>query len=208
MINDVRILLTDLANSADAEGMKAYMREHFAFLGVRTPARRTGTKDLLKQLPKQLDHQFVRDCWAQPEREFQYVACDYIKKAKLTHDDLPLLRSVVIAKSWWDTVDALAKPIGTIATADDMRAWSRSDNLWLRRVSVIHQLGRKQDTDVELLAEMIHAANGTSEFFLNKAIGWALRDYARSNPEWVRAFLAEHCEVLAPLARREASKHL
>lgn len=208
MIDDLRALLTPHATSENRQGMEAYMRGQFQFLGVKTPDRRAATHEFLKALPKQLDREFVQACWNQPEREFAYVACDYIKKANLTHEDLSLLQLLVTTKSWWDTVDALAKPIGTIATPTDMREWARSDNMWLRRVSVIHQLGRKQDTDVELLAEMVLAANGTTEFFLNKAIGWALRDYARSNPEWVRAFLAEHGEALAPLARREASKHL
>lgn len=204
----VRAALEPLANPADAQAMSTYMRNHFPFLGIKTPGRREATKELIRSWrgrePAEVCN-LAEELWAQEEREFHYVACDLLRAYK-GELGVSWLAALVTTNSWWDTVDALAKVVGKRASPRDMRAWSRTDNLWLRRVSVIHQLGFKEKTDPLLLTEMIDAANGTGEFFLNKAIGWALRDYARTEPEWVQRFVEQH--DLAPLARREALKGL
>ncbi|MCS5478690.1 DNA alkylation repair protein [Corynebacterium sp. YIM 101645] len=186
--------------------MSAYMRGQFPFLGIPTPARRAAAKEVLRGRRKVVDRELVEECWAAAEREFQYVACDHLRDVSLGPGDVAWLRSLVVRKSWWDTVDALAKPIGRAATAEQMQIWARDGDLWVRRVAILHQLGRKADTDVVLLAEIIRANLGSSEFFIDKAIGWALREYAKTAPGWVRDFLAAH-EVSA-LTRREASKYL
>ncbi|MGP6173726.1 DNA alkylation repair protein [Corynebacterium sp. A21] len=200
--------LIDVADPARAPGMKAYMRDQFPFLGVSTPERRKASRGLLRGRRNAPDWQFVEDCWAAEEREFQYVACDHLSQVPLELVDLPCLKDLVIRKSWWDTVDALVKSIGRAGDAASMRAWAVDANFWVRRVAILHQLGRGANTDTVLLTEIILANLGSKEFFINKAIGWALRDYARQNPEWVRGFLAEQEAQLAPLSRREAAKHL
>lgn len=200
--------LGDAANPERAPGMKAYMRDQFSFLGMSTPERRKASREVLRGPLKAPDWQFVEDCWAAAEREFQYVACDHLSKVPLELADLPHLKELVTRKSWWDTVDPLVKSIGRASNAAAMREWAVDPNLWVRRVAILHQLGRGSDTDTVLLAEIILKNLGSREFFINKAIGWALRDYARQNPEWVRGFLAEHETQLALLSRREAAKHL
>lgn len=198
--------LRPLADPARAVGMSAYMRGQFPFLGIPTPARRAAVKEVLRGHRTAVDRDLVEECWTAAEREFQYVACDHLRDVPLGPEDVGWLRSLVVRKSWWDTVDALAKPIGRAATAEQMRAWARDGELWVRRVAILHQLGRRQATDEVLLAEIIEANLGSGEFFIDKAIGWALREYAKTAPGWVQDFLAAH-EVSA-LTRREASKHL
>lgn len=200
--------LSGVADPARAGSMAAYMRGHFAFFGVPTPNRRAASKKLLRELRHAPDWEFVARCWEAPEREFQYVACDHLKQVPLRFSDLPNLKKLVMCKSWWDTVDALVKPIGAVADADAMRDWAGDDNLWVRRTAILHQLGRKTASDPELLAEIIAGNFGSGEFFIDKAIGWALRDYAKVDPGWVRSFLAEHASELARLSYREAAKYL
>ncbi len=205
-IEQIRSALTDVADPTRAEGMAGYMRHRFDFLGVSTPARRAAIREMVRgQGP---DWELVAACWVQPEREFQYVACDHLKQAPLGSADLPRLKGLVTEKSWWDTIDALAKPIGRAADAADMRDWARDEDLWVRRVSILHQLGRRDDADTGLLTEIVLANLGSGEFFIDKAIGWALRDHARHDPEWVRGFLAEQGGKLSALSRREAGRRL
>ncbi|MFP7366457.1 DNA alkylation repair protein [Corynebacterium callunae] len=195
----VRQALEPLADPARAAGMAAYMRDQFSFLGISSAARKDAYKQLLCEM-KTLDQDFVADCFNAAEREYQYAACDHIRRVGIS--DLGLAKALVQSKSWWDTVDALAKPIG--ANHDDMamREWAVDKNFWVRRVAIIHQLGRKKNTDTVLLAWIIGQNLGSPEFFINKAIGWALRDLSRHDPSWVRAFVA--ATDLAALSRREA----
>ena len=195
--------LRPLADPERAAGMSAYMRGQFPFLGIPTPVRRRAVRGLL---PRELDRPLVDALWSLPEREFQYVACDHLQTAPLESAAADWLRQLVTTKPWWDTVDALAKPIGRACTPEQMRAWARDDNLWVRRVAVLHQLGRREATDPELLAEILAANLGSGEFFIDKALGWALREYSKTDPEWVRGFLGSH--EVAALTRREGSKYL
>lgn len=184
------------------------MRDQFAFLGVATPERRAASRVVLRERRQAADWDFVAECWAAPEREFQYVACDHLKQVPLTRAELPRLKELVSTKSWWDTVDALAKPVGRVADAASMHSWADDADLWVRRAAILHQLGRGDATDTELLARINRVNLGGEEFFIAKSIGWALRDYSRSDPDWVRGFLTEHAAELPTLARREAAKHL
>lgn len=196
-------LLTPLADPTRAAAMSAYMRGQFPFLGIPTPARRQAVKGILRPM-KQLDHALITACFQASEREYQYVACDHIRRTGIS--DLELARSLVQHKPWWDTVDALAKPIGANHDDEAMRAWAVDEDIWIRRVAIIHQLGRKDQSDRGLLAWIITQNLGSQEFFINKAIGWALRDLARHDPDWVRVFV--DATELAPLSRREALKNL
>lgn len=203
-------------NPEQAPKMQAYMRNLFPFLGVPKPLRAQVCKPFFKASKNQPVHwDFIEACWGVQEREFQYVAVDYLrlKKAQLTPEELPLLQRLVVEKSWWDTVDNLALPLGEIIfryaeTTPEILAWSVHKNMWLRRIAIIHQLLRKEKTSQPLLEEILVNNLGQKEFFINKAIGWALRDYSKTNPEWVSHFLRKYGQRMATLSVREASKYL
>lgn len=153
--------------------------------------------------------------WANPYREFDYLVCDYLRAQanQLTASDLPRLLPFLTTKQWLESIDSLATTIGIMASQDQLVEqvvldWASSDDIWLRRVAIIHQLGRKTHTDTTLLEQILLTNRGSQEFFINKAIGWALRDYNKTNAQWVRAFLHTHQDKLAPLSLREASKYL
>lgn len=193
------------------------MRDQFSFLGVPTPQRKALHKPYFQQAKKEtfIDWNFVNECWNQSFREYQYVALDYLMMMKkhLTATDIPNLKQLAISKSWWDTVDGIDGLVGLIVLAHPeleelMIAWSTDDNMWLRRIAIDHQLSRKEKTNSNLLERIISNNFGQSEFFINKAIGWSLRDYSKTNPQWVSDFVKKYREQLAPLSIREASKYL
>ncbi|MDR0505078.1 MAG: DNA alkylation repair protein [Bifidobacteriaceae bacterium] len=205
------------ADAERAAGMSAYMRHQFAFLGIPTPLRRRLSRPLLAaaKTATAVDWDLVQQCWQRAEREFQYLAINYLQtvKDRLTPADLPVLESLVISKAWWDTVDGLDRVIGRVALRypqanQTLLEYSLSDNIWLRRVAIDHQLDRREQTDTCLLEQIIVNNLGLSEFFINKAIGWSLREYAKTNPSWVLDFLKRHRQRLSALSFREASKHL
>ena len=204
------------ANDEQAAKMSAYMRDKFPFLGIPKPERVKLIRDFIKSKAKSApDWEFCFKCWEQPEREFQYLAKDYLvtTTAKLTADDIPNLRRLAVTKSWWDTVDGIDTIIGDIALRfpqvnETLLAWSFDENIWLRRIAIDHQLLRKDRTDAGLLAQIIVNNLGHTEFFVNKAIGWSLREYSKTNPGWVRDFIEEHRAEMSPLSIREASKYI
>ena len=208
--------LKAVANSDDAVAMKAYMKNKFEFLGVKTPARRKLVKAFFKQqTDSDIDWNFINEAWNNPYRELQYAALDYleIRKKLLTPSDLPRLKKLAQIKSWWDTIDFLDRLVGSIIarfpeTKEIILAWSRDEDIWLRRLAIDHQLLRKEETDTELLEKILVNNLGQTEFFINKAIGWALRDYSKTNPDWVRDFIERHQTEMAALSIREGSKYL
>ncbi|MCR8660102.1 DNA alkylation repair protein [Paenibacillus endoradicis] len=213
-------LIIDIENSGNAEQavkMSAYMRDQFAFLGIPTPMRKALHKPYFQQAKKekQIDWNFINECWDRPFREYQYVALDYLMLMKkyLTATDIPHLKRLAISKSWWDTVDGIDGLVGYIALANTeveqlMITWSTDENIWLRRIAIDHQLSRKEKTNTDLLNMILTNNLGQTEFFINKAIGWSLRDYSKTNPQWVSDFIEKYREQLAPLSIREASKYL
>ena len=208
--------LQNLANADDARAMKAYMRGCFEFLGVKTPARRKAAKAFFKKHGgADIDWRFVRQAWEHPFREMQYAALDYLETRKnlLRPGDLPQLKKLAQTKSWWDTIDFLDRLAGGIIagfpeTRPVILQWSRDEDIWLRRLAIDHQLLRKDQTDQHLLEQILVNNLDQTEFFINKAIGWALRDYSKTNPEWVKNFIRQHHGKMAPLSIREASKYL
>jgi len=208
--------LKALANPDDAVAMKAYMKNKFEFLGVKTPARRKLTKAFFKQhTDSVIDWNFINEAWKNPYRELQYTALDYleIRKKLLTPSDLPRLKKLAQTKSWWDTIDFLDRLVGSIIarfpeTKEIIVAWSCDEDIWLRRLAIDYQLLRKEKTDTELLEKILVNNLGRTEFFINKAIGWALRDYSKTNPDWVRDFIERHRAAMAALSIREGSKYL
>ena len=199
-----------------AVSMSAYMRDQFLFLGIYTPRRKELSRRFFDTVKKtDLDWDFVFKCWQQPEREFQYLAKEYLakQKANLTAADIPRLRVLAVQKSWWDTIDGIDVIIGDIALRfpevnATLLEWSGDVDLWLRRIAIDHQLGRKDKTDTELLERIIVNNFGQTEFFINKAIGWSLREYSKTNPDWVRAFINRNRDKMASLSIKEASKYI
>jgi len=205
-------------NQKLAKPMEQYMKNQFPYLGIKSPERRALTKEIFQKLnvsKEPFDKEFVLNLWELPEREYQYIALDYlIKKDKqLTKEELVFLESLILTKSWWDTVDVLApKPVGSIALReksvihDFIEGWAHHENMWLRRAAILFQLKYKSATDKELLYRFILANATSKEFFIQKAIGWALREYSKTNKASVKQFIAEN--TLMPLSIREGSKYL
>lgn len=204
-------------NEEQARQMSKYMLNKFEYIGIKTPERRKIFKNFFKEYKNEekIDWEFVNKCWENRYREFQYVAADYLKdkKDKLTIDDIPKLKQFILKKSWWDMIDNLDMTIGALALKDSnvnkiLLEWSIDENIWLRRIAIDHQLLRKEKTNTELLEKILKNNLGQAEFFINKAIGWALRDYSKTNPEWVKNFIEKNKEKMAKLSIREASKYL
>lgn len=217
----VDALITLYQSHADpiaAAPMKAYMRNQFEYLGIKTPEQSQLLKGFIAEygLPSLGDlAPILLDLWALPEREFQYVALGLLGRFEnqLPAEFIVTIETLLTTKSWWDTVDSLAgntvglhfKRFPTVRDAT-LKRWRLSDNFWLRRTCILFQLGYKTETDFDLLRDIIRENLGSKEFFINKAVGWALRQYTRVDPEGVRTFVAE--TPLAPLSAREALKWL
>ena len=213
-------LITDFEENRNellAESMSKYMQDKFRFLGIRGATR---TEIYKKYFPdarktKIIDWDFVESCWNKEEREFQYVVVYYLKAMQkfLKREDISKLKYLIVTKSWWDTVDLLAKVIGSLVIRIEgydqiMLKWSKDSNIWLRRVAILYQLSLKDKVDEIILDKILVNNLGDNEFFINKAVGWALRDYSKYNPEWVREFIKKNKDNMANLSIREASKYI
>ena len=214
---DLIIDFEENRNELLAESMSKYMQDKFRFLGIRGATR---TEIYKKYFPdarktKNIDWDFVESCWNKEEREFQYVVVYYLKAMQkfLKREDISRLKYLIVTKSWWDTVDLLAKVVGSLVIRIEgydqiMLEWSKDSNIWLKRVAILYQLSLKEKVDKQVLDKILVNNLGDSEFFINKAIGWALRDYSKFNPEWVREFLEKNKNDMVNLSLREASKYL
>lgn len=207
------------ADPTKAAPMRTYMRDQFSFLGIGSAARRTLARQVLTGLPRP-DEDDLRaialDCWDRPHREYQYFACDLLRRhARVCSAGfLDTARHLVTTKSWWDTVDALAAHlVGPLVTShppllSTMDEWSGSSDLWLVRTALLHQLRYREATDVARLFRYCTAQAGHPDFFVRKAIGWALREYAKTAPDAVRGYVRAHESQLSGLSVREALKNL
>ena len=213
-------LITDFEENRNellAESMSKYIQDKFRFLGVRGATR---TEIYKKYFPdarktKTIDWDFVENCWNKEEREFQYVVVYYLKAMQkfLKREDISRLKYLIVTKSWWDTVDLLAKVVGSLVIRIEgydqiMLEWSKDGNIWLKRVAILYQLSLKDKVDEIILDKILVNNLGDNEFFINKAVGWALRDYSKYNPEWVREFIKKNKDNMANLSIREASKYI
>ncbi|USQ87047.1 DNA alkylation repair protein [Streptomyces phaeoluteigriseus] len=207
------------ADPARATAMRAYMKDVAPFLGIPTPERRALSRSVLAGLPRpgEADCTAVGlRCWALPEREYHYFAVDYLRRyaGRCSSAFLPVARRLITTVSWWDTVDLLAvHVVGPLVAADprltaEMDAWITDDDLWVARTALLHQLGYKDRTDADRLFGYCLRQSGHPDFFVRKAIGWCLREYAKSDPDAVRAFLARERGRFAPLTVREALKNI
>jgi 3-methyladenine DNA glycosylase AlkD len=214
----VEAALVPLVDAAKAAGMRAYMRDRFHYLGIPTPERRAAVKLLIGSFAP-ADAMVLRDAalalWQMQEREYHYVAVDLLAHhAKLlTLSDLDWLIDLAQEKSWWDSVDALVKVIGKIVRASGAKGQRqmdravRAENFWVRRIAMLHQLGWRDDTDTVRLFKYADLLAGEKEFFIRKAIGWALRDYAWHDWRAVEKYLRTAQKRLSPLSCREAMKN-
>ncbi len=212
----LRVALGSVADPDRAAPMAAYLKEQFTFLGVGSVERRKAQRPYVGEWrtlePGELDR-VIRSLWNEPEREFQYVGADLLRKAapRLPAESLGLVRWAIETKSWWDTVDSLAKVIGMLVLshpelADEMDRWILAENMWVVRAAILHQLSWKDRGDPEVVMSYCEQQIGHSDFFIRKAIGWALRDLARTYPDEVWAWVDVHPD-LSGLSRREATKH-
>jgi 3-methyladenine DNA glycosylase AlkD len=194
--------------------MAAYMRDQFAFLGIPSPPRREVMREALAGIAQPTAGElaaFALGLWQHPEREYQYCACELLARhaKRLDAGAVVLLETLLTAKSWWDTVDALASNVaGPLVSAHPqlvavMDTWSASENTWLARTAILHQLGYKARTNPERLFRYCTLRARDSEFFIRKAIGWALREYSKTDADAVRGYVAAHPE-LSGLSKREA----
>lgn len=219
VLEDLQISFRESADPRQAPAMEAYMKYHFPFLGLKKPERAACMKPVLSAAKHwTIDdvHAAVVWLWKQPEREFQYAAMNLLEvgKKNWTADSYGLMLAMIRVKSWWDTVDYVASNlVGTLllrqpaaVRAAEARRLNASGFMWNSRTAIIFQLSYKEQTDTTLLSELILSHAATKEFFLQKGIGWALRQYARTDAAWVRAFVDGH--TLPKLSVREALKHL
>ncbi len=216
VLSEVQGRLPALGDKKVAFGAQAYMKDIAPFLGVKTPERRKLFKEIFRELPKPTSNELgktARALWKLPEREYQYAACDLIDYFIESADKNFLkdhVQYLITQKSWWDTVDSLGSVAISPLTVKYpsvtlMRRWNKSPNIWLNRAAIQHQRGRKHNTDIPLLLEFLDAHADESEFFIAKAVGWALRDLSRINNSEVKKFLKKHPD-LNPVAVREALK--
>ncbi len=212
--------LTAAANPVKARPMAAYMKTDMPFYGVQ----KAGRVPILRKLTRnhspasRIEYErAVLALWDLPHREEKYLAIGYARAFDdfVTMESMPLYWRLVVEGAWWDFIDEVAsKLVGSVLLRErpvaepTVRGWIPDDDMWLRRTSIICQLGHKSDTDAALLDDACTANLPDTEFFIRKAIGWALRQYARFNEEWVRGYVDRHRDELSGLSFREATKNL
>ena len=213
----IKRIFEENRNDENAIAMSKYMRDMFKYYGIATPLRKKLSKELLKKEKKSeiIDWNLLDQCYEDEYRELQYFVVDYLvmNQNKLTYDDVAKIKKYIKMKQWWDTIDAIDNIIGNIAFTDErindlMLEWSTDDDFWIRRIAIDHQLSRKEKTNKDLLEKIVTNNFGSTEFFINKAIGWSLREYSKTDPNWVRDFINKHKDKMDKLSIKEASKYI
>ena len=213
-VQNLRKALELRATPKNAAQQKAYMRNQYEFFGLKAPEQAELRREFLKThglAPTDELRTIIRELWQQPEREFQYFGMMILEKyiKKVDADFISLLEFMISTKSWWDTVDMIAARLvgvhfkifpGQIPVYTEK--WMASGNFWLQRTALLFQLKYKKDTDTGLLFNLVERLADEDEFFIRKAIGWALREYSKTDPEAVISFVESH--ELKPLSRKEA----
>lgn len=217
-IQDIIALLEEHKDKEKAVQMAAYMRNKFPFLGIQAPERQKLLADYIRNTGKisiSEVEMIVSELWQLKEREYHYLAMDMLNKLKnqLMPSHIEFLENLLLTHSWWDTVDVIApRHIGTLflnypeLKKEYLYKWNESTNIWLNRTSIIFQLRYKEQTSFELLKEMIEPLKDSTEFFIKKAIGWALREYSKTNQKEVEDYISK--ANLSPLSEREALKYI
>jgi 3-methyladenine DNA glycosylase AlkD len=218
-----RFVTHGLAKKADPDKglrMQAYMKTDMPFYGVQKPGRRPIVSELIKRFPPGSNDEYrklVLGLWDLPHREEKYVALSAARKFGpfITPANLDLYRRLIVEGSWWDLVDEVAThlirslvldyPLETWPMVD---SWIADEDLWLRRTAIICQVGAKERTDPDRLFAFCERRAPEKEFFIRKAIGWALREYSKTDPSAVVGFVESHRDELSGLSRREATRLL
>jgi 3-methyladenine DNA glycosylase AlkD len=207
------------SNTENASAMAKYMRNHFPFFGIKTEERRLIFKKFCKENQKKIQEEpreIALKLYSKQQRELHYCAIEILikqLKGNYKKEDLQLIEKLLITNSWWDSVDTIAKYIlgeylleYPLETEKVIEHFSNSKNMWLNRSAILFQLGYKQKTNFDLLKQDCEKHKNSEEFFIQKAIGWALREYAKINPEAVRKFVNQ--TQLKPLCKKEALKNI
>jgi len=205
-------------NQETAIQQAKYMKDHYPFYGLKAPAWTSILKEVFKEhglFEGELLFDFVRLCFDEECREMHYTGLQMLEKRvkKLEQEDIEFLEECALTNSWWDTVDWVNKLVGIHfkrfpnLQRPTAETWIESDSIWLQRLATIHQLTFKENTDWQLMQEVIIRRIDSKEFFVQKAQGWALRQYSKFNPEVVIEFVEAHPELSA-LAKREGSRYL
>jgi 3-methyladenine DNA glycosylase AlkD len=206
-------------NPENAQAMAKYMRNHFLFFGIKTDDRRRIFKAIWKENQEEVSEkprEIALKLFAKTQRELQYCALEILikqLKGNYRKEDIQLIEKLIITNSWWDSVDTIAKNIlgeylleHPLETKKVVERFSNSENMWLNRCAILFQLGYKEKTNFDLLQFKCEKHKNSTEFFIQKAIGWALREYAKINPEAVKNFVAN--THLKPLSKKEALKNI
>ena len=217
VVQQVVAALDPLADPLKAPAMRAYMKDVAPFLGIPSPVRASALRPVWKAVGKAPSARDLGDAATElfdcDQREFAYAALDLFGRNNKVMDEAFLVEVVeplILTKSWWDTVDALrSEAVGPLvarypALLSVVHRWAASDNRWLVRSAIIHQLGYHEQTDVDLLFDLCRMHAHQKEFFVAKGIGWALRDYSYTDPDAVEEFIAT--TDLRPLSKRESMK--
>jgi 3-methyladenine DNA glycosylase AlkD len=222
LVAAIHAALGAAADPAKAPAMQRYMKSSMPYLGVPTPPHRRICRELFAR--HSLDdfaswHDTVLALWrGATHREHRYAAIELASAKRYaefqTTRALPMYEEMIVSGAWWDYVDTLAHRLGDILRHEParmkarLRVWARSPDLWKRRAAILSQLGFKRETDIALLHDCIAPSMRSDEFFLRKAIGWALRDFAWSDPATVVRYVKRWEDDLSPLTRREALKNV
>lgn len=212
---DVFNVYESMRDDVVAKKMSSYMKNNFVFLGVNKKKRQKINKEFFQSIiiKESIDWNLVKECYMKEEREFQYFALDYILYLKdlLKADDIYLIEKLISIKPWWDVNDIIGEIVGYMCTKyrkvkNRVLVWIDDKNIWYKRVALCCQNKLENDTDTELLSRAILHNIYTKEFIIDKAIGVALKEYSKSNSEWVKEFLENH--YLSSVSRREAKRFL
>ena len=215
---DLQKLFHAHSNKENAEAMKKYMKDRFEFIGIKSSDRRVLIKKYVQEhgwpLRDQVENVVV-GLYSLPYREFHYTAVEMAERLLKTTkvEDIHVIEYLLEHNQWWDTVDPVAVNIAgrwlkyhREFNNTYFNRWNESEDLWLNRTAILYQLKYRSETDLKKLSSAILTHATSKEFFIRKAIGWALREYAKTEPEWVRKFVADN--DLSNLSRREALKHI
>lgn len=218
-IESLETAFQNISHQENAFAMAKYMRNHFPFFGIKTDDRRRIFKTIWKENHQEITknpREIAWELFTKPERELHYCAIEILMKelkGKYKKNDIQLIEKLVITNSWWDSVDTIAKYIlgqylleYPLETENAIERFSNSGNIWLNRSAILFQLGYKQKTNFDILKSECEKHKNSNEFFIQKAIGWALREFAKTNPEAVRNFVANN--NLKPLSKKEALKNI
>ncbi|WP_309108274.1 DNA alkylation repair protein [Arthrobacter sp.] len=220
LLAEIRLGLAERCDPVRAAGAQAYMKSSIPSLGVSVPEVRRLAKAVADAHPFESLEQLkdtVLELWRNATfREERYAAIDLtgLRLAAREPPMLPVYEEIIRSGAWWDFVDGVSERIGTLLQADRrtmtvlLRTWSRDSDFWIRRASITSQLKARAHTDTGLLSDVIEANLADPEFFIRKAIGWALREYAKTDPDWVLTFVTKHGGDISPLSRREALKNI